>query len=42
MRLGTRSTAAVWEMHGVLPEAGNASRVLRSPAVQHGVLWADS
>lgn len=29
----------VWEMRGVVPEAGTAIRVLRSPAVQHGVLW---
>ena len=39
MRLGTRSTAAVRETRGVVPEAGSAIRVLRSPAVQHGVLW---
>ena len=29
----------VWQVRGVVPEAGNAIRVLRSPAVQHGVLW---
>lgn len=29
----------VWEMRGVVPEVGTAIRVLRSPAVQHGVLW---
>jgi signal peptidase I len=30
----------VWEMQAVVPEAGKAIRVLRAPAVQHGVLWA--
>ncbi|GAB6987633.1 signal peptidase I [Nocardioides pyridinolyticus] len=29
----------VWEVRGVVPEAGTAIRVLRAPAVQHGVLW---
>ena len=30
----------VWEMRAVVPELGTAIRVLRAPAVQHGVLWA--
>jgi signal peptidase len=29
----------VWEKQAVLPGLGNAIRLLRSPAVQHGVFW---
>ena len=29
----------VWEMRAVVPHLGTAVRVLRSPVVQHGVLW---
>jgi signal peptidase len=30
----------VWETRAVVPELGNAIRVLRTPVVQHGFLWA--
>lgn len=29
----------VWQMKTSVPEVGNAIRVLRAPAVQHGVVW---
>lgn len=29
----------VWEMRAVVPKLGTAIRVLRSPAVQHGIFW---
>jgi signal peptidase len=29
----------VWEMRAVVPHLGTAVRALRSPVVQHGVLW---
>jgi signal peptidase len=29
----------VWEMKAVVPKLGSAIRVLRAPAVQHGILW---
>jgi signal peptidase len=29
----------VWEMTAVVPKLGSAIRMLRSPAVQHGVFW---
>ena len=29
----------VWEMRAVVPKLGSAIRVLRSPAVQHGIFW---
>lgn len=29
----------VWEMQAVVPKLGSVVRTLRSPAVQHGVLW---
>lgn len=30
----------VWEARAVVPELGHAIRVLRTPVVQHGFLWA--
>ena len=29
----------VWEMKAVVPKLGSAIRVLRTPAVQHGIFW---
>jgi len=29
----------VWEVRAVIPDLGSAIRTLRSPTVQHGVLW---
>jgi signal peptidase len=29
----------VWEMRAVVPKLGSVIRVLRSPAVQHGIFW---
>ncbi|MCW2772739.1 MAG: hypothetical protein JWN91_1065 [Nocardioides sp.] len=29
----------VWEMKAVVPKLGSVIRVLRAPAVQHGILW---
>jgi signal peptidase len=29
----------VWEMKAVVPKLGSAIRVLRAPAVQHGIFW---
>ena len=33
------STDTVYEVQTVVPEVGTAIRVLRSPVVQHGILW---
>ena len=30
----------VWEVQAVVPELGHAIRILRTPLVQHGFLWA--
>jgi signal peptidase I len=35
----TLDSDTVWELKAVVPELGTAIRVLRGPAVQHGIFW---